>query len=455
MSNFAIMVRERKNMKGRIPSCALAVVFLVGLCYADNQEIKVKTTGSAALEVGQIVQGECVGAFMTPENPKTVLKGWQERFLFLFGSDAVLNEHIRLIINIEGKIAFAYPQVGGLDYITTQAPSYVFSPIQAEGVCSLGDPEKPWLRIGMGFFPYKFNPDARNLGEFMFRSGTYPPYIITDFNHCYGRLLGLRVSSTLFNNLKQDLLFTSETLMFPTQDYSLSYLAHYSLAGFMDIGAGIDCAHFFSIGSKDASSAVKSDAVGDRYIAAAGDTATSYYDFKAVKPSIMLAFDLKKLLPSIIADLLSKDDLRLYGEACVTGWEDFKNYDTTANAKSYYENRMDRTLLMAGLNIPTTKWGLDVLSLECEYYSNKYPNSFRNVMEMNIATPYTNYRPDLYPWYFSIYAKKTFLDKFSITGQIARDHMRPYCPVSKFAEREESLKKIGDWWWVLNFNVSM
>jgi hypothetical protein len=435
---------------GRAVVCALAAVFLVGLCFAENQEIKVKTTGSAALEVGQIVQGELIGASLDYANPSTVKKGWQERFLFLFGSDAVLNEHIRLIINIEGKIAFAYPQAGGLDYITTQAPSYVFSPIQTEGVYSLGDPEKPWLQIGMGFFPYKFNPDARNLGEFMFRSGTYPPYIITDFNHCYGRLLGLRVSSTLFESLRQDLLFTSETLMFPTQDYSLSYLAHYSLVGFMDIGAGVDCAHFFPIGSKNASSAVKSNEVGDKYTAKNGDT--SFYDFKAIKPSIMLAFDLKKLLPSIIADLLNKDDFRLYGEACVTGWEDFKNYDTSAI--SYYANRMDRTLLMAGINIPTFKC-LDIFSLECEYYSKKYPNSFRNVIEMNIATPYSNYRPDLYPWYFSVYAKKTFLKKLSIVGQIARDHMRPFCPVSKIAEREEALKKIGDWWWVMNFNVSM
>jgi hypothetical protein len=238
--------------------------------------------------------------------------------------------------------------------------------------------------------------------------------------------------------------------MFPTQDYSLSYLAHYSLAGFMDVGAGINLAHFFPIGSKNASSAVKSDEVGDRYTTENGDT--SFYDFKAIKPSITIAFDLKKLLPSIIADLLNKDDFRLYGEVCVTGWENFKNYDTTKI--SYYENRMDRTLLMAGLNIPTLKV-LDILSLECEYYSNKYPNSFRNVIEMNVATPYSNYRGDLYPWYYSIYAKKTFLDKFSIVGQIARDHMRPYCPVSKIAEREESLKKLGDWWWVLNFNVSM
>ena len=430
-----------------------AVLLAYGFCCAENQEMKIKTTGSAALEVGQIVKGECVGEPMLPESPVLVEKGWQERFLFLFGSNAVLNEHIRLVLNIEGKIAFAYPQMKEADYRTTQAPSYVFSPIQAEGIYSLGDPEKPWLQFGMGFFPYKFNPDARNLGEFMFRSGTYPPYIIADFNHCYGRLLGLRASSMLFESLRQDLLFTSELLMFPTQDYSLSYIVHYSLAGLMDVGAGVDWAHSFPIGSKDFASAVKSDETGDRYIAAAGDTATSYYDFKAIKPSIMVAFDLKKLLPPMIAELLSKNDFRLYGEACVTGWENFKNYDTTKI--SYYENRMDRTLLMVGLNIPTTKWGLDVLSLECEYYSKKYANSFRNVIEMNIATPYSNYRADLYPWYFSVYAKKTFLDKFSIIGQVARDHMRPYCPVSKMAEREESLKKLGDLWWVLNLNVSL
>lgn len=37
----------------------------------------------------------------------------------------------------------------------------------------------------MGYFPYKFNPDATNLGEFLFRTGTYPLYLISNFNHSH------------------------------------------------------------------------------------------------------------------------------------------------------------------------------------------------------------------------------------------------------------------------------
>ena len=40
-------------------------------------------------------------------------------------------------------------------------------------------PESNQAYVELGFFPYKYNPDARNLGEYLYRSGTYPGVVQT------------------------------------------------------------------------------------------------------------------------------------------------------------------------------------------------------------------------------------------------------------------------------------
>jgi len=470
------------------------------LCFAGEYESKVKISGGAGLELGQVVHGSYL---LNYTDYQEIIKGWQERFLYRLIYDMTLTERIRMVMDIEGQISFSYPQI--LNPIESQGLKYLFFPERIEGMYTLGNPERPYLQFGVGYFPYKFNPDAKNLGELEFRSGTYPLWVISNFNHCYGKLLGLRISSTLFGSLKQDLMLTSEALMFPTQDYSLSYVMHYSLARVLDIGAGLSLAHLFSTEGKLTNS--NTDPSGS-YLKANGDTA--YYSFKGIKPAAMVAFDPKPLLPSALRDLLGKDDARLYGEVFVSGWENRKNYDsavlfdTAKQMQQYYANRSDRTVVMFGFNWPThpllsytivpgiaayflnnkelitpgtcmagwagiasgmglwllekytnIKTGLDVLSLEFEHFPNRYPNSYRYALERNMATPFNSLTQKQFSWRWSCYAKKTFLGKFFIVGQVARDHMRTTFPDIKLSEKEDVLKYGKDWWWVCSFGFKI
>jgi hypothetical protein len=414
-----------------------------GLCFAGDNEQKVKISGGASLELGQVVHGSIL---VNNSNCKEISRGWQERFLYRLIYDMTMAERIRTVIDIEGQISFSYPQM--LNPIETQGTRFLFFPERIEGMYTLGDREKPFLQFGVGYFPYKFNPDARNLGELEFRSGTYPLYVITNFDHCYGKLLGFRASSTLFGSLKQDLMLTSEALMFPTQDYSLSYVVHYSPLRALDIGAGLSLAHLFSTEGK------LTDPKDSWYIKENGDTAI--YSFKGIKPSAVVAFDPKPLLPPALQDLLGKDDARLYGEVFVSGWENRKNYDSTVlndtslQMLQYYANRSDRTVVMFGFNIPAFKF-LDVLSLEFEHFPNRYPNSFRNILDKNVATPFLSLDKKQFAWRWSCYAKRTFLGKFFITGQFARDHMRTTFTDLKLSEKEDVLKYGREWWWVCSF----
>jgi hypothetical protein len=423
-----------------------ATFFAFALCFADDTESKVKFSGSASLEMGEIMSGTYISNNLP--SPTPIEKGWQERFLYEFVTDAQPTPSIRLLMDIEGQISFSYPQKRLLSYDSEVARN-LFAPIAIEGTYTIGDKEKPFLQFGMGYFPYKFNPDATNLGEFLFRTGTYPLYLISNFNHCYGELLGFRASSTLFETLKLDLLFTSEALMFPTQDYSLTLAAHYTLANCLTVGAAIDWAHLISVNDDYTSG----KAAGITYITGNGDTVP--YNFEGVKPTAMVSFDPKPLLPSFISNVFGKSDCRLYGEVLVCGWEDRPDLDTTKTGQFMgYANRADRTPWMVGFDIPTFKL-LDILSLESEYFPSKYDDSFRQVLLNASATPPAEVMKARTPWKWSLYAKKSFGGAFSVIGMVGRDHYRPTFPVLGSSEMESTLNTSKDWRWCLSFNIGM
>ena len=83
---------------------------------------------------------------------------------------------------------------------------------------------------------------ARNFGDYLFRTGTYPTYIINTFDFPAARLLGLHLSSDAIANLHADFLFTSEAFMYPLYDFSVTAIASYKLFNAIEIGAGIDFA---------------------------------------------------------------------------------------------------------------------------------------------------------------------------------------------------------------------
>lgn len=446
---------------------AFFVLFALGISFADTVDNQTVTTlkhsGFIAFENGQIVRG------ISGTSNQDWIKGWLERAMLQFTSEFTVNEKINFFISVEGQLGFSYPQsIGSRESMLSRFWMY---PARVEGMYTpLGTTGKPILQFGLGYFPYQFNRKVRNLGEFMFRSGTYPPYILNNFNMPFTRLLGFRASSVLFENLRQDLFFTSEAQIFPTQDFSLSYAAHYMLGNCLEIGAGICFAHLISIEGRltsptqfpDSSDPTRFQDIWSwsernpcMYLTPNSDTTydTSYYTFRGTKPCAMLAFDPKPLLPKAIADLLGKEDACLYGEICVIGWKNYVNYnpDTMLRYPDYH-NRWDRTPFMFGVNIPAFKL-LDVFSFELEHDSNKYPNSYKNVIDVNIPAYFTIPGKKLASWKWSLYAKKTFFDKFCLIGQIARDHMRPSYPSYTLTERDDVLARNGDWWWVLRLMV--
>ena len=321
-----------------------------------------------------------------------------------------------------------------------------------------GEPSTTAGSLMVGTFGYKYNPDAKNLGEYLYRSGTYPGFLMTTEgwllmnranNYSHGALLGV---SQFGGALKHNLSLFMETNYFPVGDFSPGYDVSYTHKWF-EAGAGVVLNHYLALHPSqlkpktDENTYVhlRDTVAGTDYYGPADRTPAEFqasagvervsserWSHKGVKTMARAAINLNSLLPP---ESRNPEDLRVFAEVAVLGW---KNYPL------YYENRGERMPLMFGVNLPTFKW-LDVLTLQGEYYASPFnDNSKFNTASLPIwaaafesadsnftthlvldengrIVPVENHEDD---WKWSVYAKKTVNKVMSVYVQAASDHLR-------------------------------
>ena len=424
---------------------------------AENPDVKITQSGFGSFEAGQVMKGMRLGT--------EVNHVWIQKMYLQLSTEAIVKERMRIMISAEGQMWFSYPQLQA--YAQTQQPQFNFYFKEVDGAYSFGELQCPILQFGVGYFPFKYNPDARNLGEYLFdRAGNYSQYITTSFDFPFSRLLGLRLTNRLFHGaLRQDLLLASETGMFPLMDYSGAYVISGSLFKTIDLGAGINFSRYLSINKENTDK--QNDPVS-LYIKENGDTA--YYSFQGIKAMGRASIDCKTLLPSDrVQRMMGTDEFRIYGEAGVLGLIDIVNYGKTTRdttfldplgnlvtrtdtfpATSFYDSLWQRIPVMFGISMPTFKV-LDVLSLEFEWWGTRFANNYKAIVDDNRPIPYFNFASKSNPWKWSLYAKKTLAPGFSLTAQVARDHMRIQTADAKQQDKEEALQTKSHWWWMLKF----
>ena len=408
--------------------------------YAGDSDIKVTPSASVYFQIGQLEQ-------TFDQSVSLPNKTWDQRCDLRLNLNATVQEHLRIIVAAEAAmVTQVQPPRGNQPMGATSSSSYAF-PREGQGIYSFGDdPENSFLQIAVGYFPFKYNPQASNMGEYLFRTGTYPPFIINDFDDCEARLLGLRVSSNLFSRLRFDALFTSETYYNPLGDYSLSLLAGFKPNKIVDIGAGVSWSRLLPLDPRETTnpSSIVYASDGITPVIQNGDTLK--YTFKGTKLMARVSFDPKQFLPDDILNMFGKEDGKFYAETAILGLSDYG---------SYYNDIMKRLPAMVGFNIPTTKWGLDVLSLELEYFGFNYD-------QFNFPpgqTPTDGLNTDKYVsdnfFHWSLFATKTVVGGLSIKGLIGKDHYRvtgstsPWAgvdnPTSSSGSSGELLMAHGDW----------
>ena len=344
---------------------------------------------------------------------------------------------------------------------------------EGQGIFSLLKSGRASLEMAFGYMPYKYNPEARNLGEFLFRSGTYPLYLLNEFDRPFARLTGLRASfrhggEKMSANI--DLLGLIEREIRPFNDISLALVAGVNVLKIIDVGCGLDMAHVIPVDSRlttpeehenefpiDSVALIDSstgDPIGFRPM-------YDYYTFQGAKAMARATVDPLAMLRgkgSFLSDLIGQSGGKVYFEYAVIG---FKNYPANQKQIQDYNTRgykfmEDRSPWMAGFTVPSWKI-FDLLAIEVERYPSYSPdNYFRPVINGWPLPTSRNSNPGAYDtstyvprWNWSVYAKRNVTRHFRLVGQIGRDHQRwEFHPAQgAYYDFEAAMFKPDEWGW--------
>lgn len=413
------------------------------------------------MEAGQMEKGEYLLRGGANYN-----QSWLSRAQSGLTVTATINKYLKIIAGLEGE---------GFNYIYNdwrtpgyQNFNYNVYITQAQGIFSYGEKEGHHFELGVGKFDFKYNPDSRDLGEYMFRSTPYPQTLWTDFDFSMVRLLGFHLDHHYSDILNQHLLFTSAIDHFPLGDWSLSYLGDVNFKKMIELGAGISLHRWFSVNEQltrpiyENTDQLHVEKANRLYYVDGTDSLM--VPFSGIILEGRLSFDPKRLIfPQEENGIFGKEDLKFYSEAAILGVKDYPMTDTNKQPAYAYNNIWNRIPLMLGFDIPTFK-AFDVFSLECEYWNDPYPNSLNDILKWSQASPglikYDDnggiYNKDNYKyhWKWSIYCKKTIFDSFQAIFMVANDHffIRNVFDLSdETSDFEQTFRKEGDWYWMLKF----
>ncbi len=468
-------------MKHRLCTAAIiSLVCLSGLLMAANAE-GIDTASSTALSPGLTTLGMRFTGFLSSEfgqldNPYMLSQstGHQDvmRTYVNFGVAKQFGDRFQVQAAFEGKMyynSFNQNEKGGVEGFFLPAMYYSLYFDRAFGNFYLGDAASPYLQFTLGYFPFKYNPEARDLGEYLYRSGAYPAVLFNQFDFAMARLLGLKVSSDLGGFFHQDLLLTASTDMPPFFDLNLGYIATFDAAKIFNISIGgmyqslvpadegVTSPHTESPGAFPASNGNAYNVVTDSTGAV---VSADYYTAAGLKLMARFSFDPKRFCQSCDHfTFIGKEGLKIYGEAAILG---VQSYPASQDNPYGYDTLMHKIPIMLGLNLPSFDFGkfsiFDVLTGQVEYYGCTYPNNYQykdQAVYQPVPVPSGQIHLDAHNyasldnWKWAVYAQKTFKNGLFIVGQVACDHIRNESPVNNFYDSEEALRSDRSWWWVL------
>jgi hypothetical protein len=435
-----------------IERALLAATMAVGASQGDNDAITLTPSGFASLREGQVVKGE-------HETVKSAAALADVDFVWIQGMD--------IGFNVEAKYS-GIPVVGNLgmemlvcndnspytqDFGQSRRLNFYPYLSRADILYTKGDQDNPGLYINAGYFPFKYNNESRNLGEYLFRSGTYPQYLVTNFDFPMTRLMGVRMGGPLWGTFNWDVLLTTNVEWTAIGDPNLSALLSWKPAPLFELGLGGSwCSFLSALGvNQDKTSPMEE---GNNYVY---NGKMYYYTFAGHKVMGRMTFDFKQLFPGI--DVFGQHDLKLYSEAAILG---VVNYPMSVDGYTQYDTLWQRIPVMAGFNVPTLKF-LDILSMEVEWFGSPYPNSQNSIRFDNQPVPLSSQAGEKVPYYlnnhgddwkWSIYGRKTFMNNLNITVQAARDHFHWFRLDYKTEDAKDALRKDDEWYYTVKFGFT-
>jgi hypothetical protein len=394
-------------------------------------------------------------------------------------ASGVHDERLLVTVTLGGLFWYPLPELPNPSRLVRFGPGVG----EAKAVYSFGDVANPSAKLTFGFFPYKYNSDAANLGEYLHRSGTYPGYIWTggwsylDAASYTAQGIHFQMQS-LKGMITHDLTLFMERDFTPLHDFSPGYSLTARPMPFLELGAGVVWQNAISLDSKRLAPKVQENAYSKTtnmpVFGAASDPDTvrraltladdstgnvGYYTFRGFKTMARASVDLGMLLGS---DAIKAGDFKVYSEVALLGVE---------NQPFYYEDPLERMPVMLGLNIPTLGL-LDRLAVEVEYYKSRFPNSIYYPYDSQLGIPlpmdgggnpynYTDEMVDANPdafkkdnWKWSVYATRRITEGLGFTVQVASDHLRHINAEVK-PSNEPSTIQPDDLYYVVRLNFEL
>jgi hypothetical protein len=437
----------KKHGYGKLQAIVIAGALFASGCFCAACAVEpsaksVNFIGYASFAFGQIVKGQWEYGNAPYDHY------WSHHVYAGVGFNARMSDNFEITTRVEGKMWNAFPSDTKRPWLLRNYSMWLD---QAKMTYGFGGLEKPVFSITAGYFVYKYNPEVRDLGEFLFRSLTYPGFLINYFDFPAARLLGFKFSADLFEgSLKQDLFLHEECENYPFGNISVGYIASYNIMKVVEIGAGFDLCRLFDINTESTTPGTTNlpqPRPENAYILGFDSTGAviqdfnSYYTFKANKVMGRMTIDPKPLFGSL-GEIFGAEDLKLYGEIAVIGLK---------NHPFYYDDIHKRMPAMFGMNLPAFKF-LDHLAVEFEHYALPFSTNMGKVLDQGLPLPndggssWNRWKWGSDDWKWAVHLKKTVIQGLDFTLQLSRDHFRGYWSDGLPAYCE-SLVMPGDWSW--------
>jgi hypothetical protein len=295
------------------------------------------------------------------------------------------------------------------------------------------------FQLILGNFGYGYNPDVKNLGQYLLRGYVYPGGLVSGFGNIFGAVARYEAGG-----LRNDLILKSENEDRPIYDFSIADVLTWRVRDGLEIGAGVNL--YRVIAGTEAFRDPGTDcpiADGEQcfIVTPDGDTVTG--SLAGTKLMARFSLDPKQLLglEGIGGLRFGKSDLILYGEAGIIGLKDYA---------VHYDDIARRIPVMVGLNLPMMG-ALDYLSIEVEYYGSRNFSDVYYTGESGSWIPRTdgpaqnaNTKRDDWKWSFN--ASKVIFGNLQLSGQVASDHLRPGGS-NHSPSGVEAFSTPKDWYW--------
>jgi hypothetical protein len=431
----------------------LAGMALTGMI-AQAQLVRNPTAVGTSLDIGQIVKGDLY-------NGSTHVGRVRNQTITRTGvyltESGTYSDRLTIKLTIGGLFWFAIPETKDFQDRRVQFGPGVG---QAQGSYAFGsDPKEPSATLQFGLFPHKYT-ESVNLGEYLYRSGTYPGTLVSGgwsyLNSAAYLAQGARLTvPTLGGKLIHDFTLYMERDFQPAHDLSPGYMVTLKAGGFLTLGAGVIWSHAITLNGDRLAPEVDENAynkvtklpVTNEKGDPTPDSLKAYYTFRGFKTAAHAAADFGSLLG---LESIPAGSFSLYSEIALLGVE---------NQPYYYEKRSHRSPVMIGMNVPTLGL-LDRLSLEAEHVASPFPNSNIVVLQSQVPVPVDDpYAYDITDaryndWKWSVYASRRITEGVSFYAQAASDNLRHFNR-SATPAAQPATSKSNQWYYVFRLEFGI